>query len=123
MEKDIGQLEIPMHDLVLDQSMEGIQDLAEVLDDILFRQNAFIPYLGQHISSIAIFQHQVVIVRCFLQSVQLDYVGIIAGLQDFYLVLQQLVKFAWVIHYVPLIMSLRMDLMATSSRVSWCLPR
>jgi hypothetical protein len=93
MQQDIGQLEVPMHDLVFDQSMEGIQDLAEVLNDILLRQNAFIPYLGQHITSIAIFQHQIVIVGCFLQGIQLDYVGIIAGLQHLYLVLQQLVKF------------------------------
>jgi len=47
---------------------------------------------------------------------------IVACFQYFNLILQELVKLAYLILRLPLIMSLRMDLMATTSSVSWCRP-
>lgn len=92
MEQDVSELEVPVHDLVLDEGLEGIEDLAEVLDDLFLREQSFLPDLGEHISSIAVLEHEVVVVGGLLEGVELDYVRVVAGLQHFDLVLKQFVK-------------------------------
>ena len=74
--------------------MEGIEDLAEILYHILIWENAFISDLGEHVAAVAVLQHQIIVVGCFLQGVQFDHVWIVAGFENFYLVLEKLVKFS-----------------------------
>ena len=115
MQQDIGQFEVSMHDLVVDQCLEGIQDLVEVLQNQFLWQFAlFLDHL-QHVPAVAVLQHQVVVVRGLLQSNQFDDVRVVAGLKHFDFVLQQLVEFAWDMDVtIPLIMSRLMVLMATT---------
>lgn len=79
MQKYVCQFEVPMHDLMLDQRMESIQNLTKILNDILLWQNSLFSNFGEHVTAVAILEHQVVVVRSFLQSVQLYYVRIVAS--------------------------------------------
>lgn len=81
MEENIGEFEVPMHDLVRGQGLKSIQDLAEVLEDKFLREFSFLFDPRKHISSVAVLKHEIVIVRGLLQGDELDYMGIVAGLQ------------------------------------------
>lgn len=102
VEEDVGELEVAVHDLVLDEGLEGVEDLAEVLDDLVLRQQSLPAHLGQHVAPVAVLQHEVVVVRGLLEGVQLDDEGVVAGLEHLNLVLQQLVELACVCTRVPL---------------------
>ena len=107
-----------MHDLMADEGVEGIEDLGEISQDFGLPENSSFPNLGQHVTTIAVFKYKIVVVRSLLESDQLDDMLIVAGLQDLNFAFEQLIKFACLIGRVPLIMSLRMVLTATTSRVS-----
>lgn len=79
MQEYVCQFEVPMHDLMLDQRMEGIQNLTEILDDILLWQNSLFSNFGEHVAAVAILEHQVVVVGSLFQSVQLYHVRIVAS--------------------------------------------
>ena len=123
MEEDVGELEVAVHDLVLDEGLEGVEDLAEVADDLVLREHALPAHLGEHVAPVAVLQHQVVVVRRLLERVQLDDEGVVARLQHLYLVLQQLVELPCVSHPVPFMRSRQIDFTATYSSDYWCRPR
>lgn len=94
VEQDVGELEVAVHDLVLDEGLEGVEDLAEVLDDFVLRQESFLAHLGEHVAAVAVLEHEVVVVGRLLERVQLDDEGVVAGLEHLDFVLQQLVELA-----------------------------
>jgi hypothetical protein len=77
---------------------------------------------GQHVPSVAVLQHEIVVVGSLLEIVEFDDVGVVAGLEHLDLVFEQLVEFAFVRGGVPLIMSRRIVLIATTSRLYWWMP-
>ena len=123
MEEDVGEFEISVHDFAVDKGLEGVEDLGGVLEDQLLGEGALLLDLGQHVASVAVLEHQVVVVGGLLEGQQLDDVGVVAALEHLDFVFEQLVELAWMGERVPLIMSRLMVLMATTSMVSWCLPR
>jgi hypothetical protein len=102
-----------MHDLVAHEGVEGVENLRQETDDFDLWEGAFVSQFGEHVSAIAVFEHEVVVMGGLLQGVQLDDVRVVASFQHFDFAFQQFIEFAWVIGRIPLIMSRRMDLMAT----------
>jgi len=46
---------------MFDQNLEGIQYLAKIFNNFLFRKGTLFAYFGQHVTAVAIFQHQIVV--------------------------------------------------------------
>ena len=118
MKENISQFEVTMHDFVFDQCLESIHDLTEILDNLLLLEPTFFLDFLQHVPTITVLQHQVVVIRRLLKSKQLNYVRVVTRLQHLYLILQQLVKLPSIITQLPLMVSLRIVLMATTCNVS-----
>ena len=102
---------------MLGEGLEGIEDLAKVLDDLLLGELALLAHLGQHVAVIAILHHEVEMVCGFLDGVELDDVRVVAGLQDLDFVLEEFVELACIARGVPLMVSRLMALIATSCLV------
>ena len=122
VQQDVGQLEVPVHNLVVDQALEAVEDLAEEHDGSLNRQGPLLLHLRQEVAPVTILQHEVVVVGGLFEGEQLDDVRVVTGLEHLDLVLEQLIELAWMVGVVPFMRSLRMVLTATCCSESWCLP-
>lgn len=87
MHKNIRQLEIPVHDFVLDDGLEGIQNLYKELNGFLLIQGLLLFQINRQIAFITVLQNQVKIIGRFLDIIQFDNVTVITCLQHFDLVL------------------------------------
>ena len=96
MHENIGQLKIPVHDLVLDQGLERVQDLDEELDGLLLIERFLLFQIGREVALIAILEDQIKVVRRLLDIVQLDDVAVVTGFEHLDLVLEQLHELALV---------------------------
>ena len=94
VQQNVGQFEVAVHDLVGGEGLEGIQDLPQVGQHFLLRDLTLLPHLRQHVSPVAVLQHEVVVVRSLLEGYQFDDVGVVAGLEHFDFVFEQFVEFA-----------------------------
>jgi hypothetical protein len=96
MHENIGQLKIPVHDLVLDEGLERVQDLDEELDGLLLIERFFLFQIGREVALIAILEDQIKVVRRLLDIVQFDNVAVVTGFEHLDLVLEQLHELALV---------------------------
>lgn len=96
MHEYIRQFEIPMHDLMLIKGFECIQDLYEELNGLFLRQCLVLLEVLREIAFVAVLKNEVEVVGSLLDVVQLYDVFVIAGLEHFYLVLEQFQELAWV---------------------------
>lgn len=87
MYENVGQFEVPMHDLMLIQSLEGIQNLYEKLHSLLLGQCLVLLEILREIPLIAVLKNEVKVIGSLLDIIQLYDVFIIASLQHLYLVL------------------------------------
>lgn len=74
--QDIRQFKVAMHDLVLDQGLEGMQDLDDTLHRFFLREPLPELQIGLHIPLVAVFEDQVDVVRGFFDVHKFDYVVI-----------------------------------------------
>lgn len=81
MQKYIRQLEIPMHNLVLNQGLKPREYLTQVPDDRILLESFLLLHFAEHIPTITILQNQVVVVSSLFQGVELHDVRIVAGLE------------------------------------------
>ena len=104
MFQNVGQFEISVHNIVLNKSFEGIEDLNKILNSLFFREFLFInsfckkkrqakPYLPHfqiliEVPFIAILDHKINIVGSLLYIIQFDDIIIITAFEDFDLILQ-----------------------------------
>ena len=123
MFKNIGKFKITMHDLALHQSLESMQNLNKILQSLLLRK--LLPGFdgGEKIALIAKLEDEVDVIDSFLDVDQPDDIVIFAALQDLNLVLEQLGELPWVFRWLPLILSRRMVLTATSTPSTFEYPR
>lgn len=94
MHENVGQLEIPVHDFVLDQGLERVEDLDEELDCLLLVESFLFFQVGWEVTLIAILKDQIKVVRCLLDIIQFDDVAVVTGFEYLDLVLEQLHELA-----------------------------
>lgn len=118
MPEYVGEFEVAMEYLVLEEVMKAIDDFAEYLDGLLLSEVLALLDVAVEIAVVAVLQHQVVVVGCLLHVVELDDVVALAALQHLDLALQQLLELACVHPRVPFTFSRRMDFTAMSLLVA-----
>ena len=79
MNKYIGEFEISVHDFMFGEKLEGVEDLAKKLNDILLRYFAIFSDFSKHITIIAIFHHEIIMIGCFFDGIKFYDVWIIAS--------------------------------------------
>lgn len=114
MHEDVGELEVPVHDLVLIKGLEGIEDLDEELNGFLFGERFVLFEILGDVAFVAVLEDEVEVVGSLLNVVEFDDVLIIAGLEDLNFVLKEFEELAWVGGEVPLMFYRLMALMAMS---------
>jgi hypothetical protein len=87
MHEDVGKFEVSMHDLVLVEGLEGVEDLEEELDGLFLRERLVLLEVLGEIAFVAVLEDQIEVVGGLLDVVELDDVSVIAGLEHFDLVL------------------------------------
>lgn len=87
MHEDVGKFEVSMHDLVLVEGLEGVEDLEEELDGLFLRERLVLLKVLGEIAFVAVLEDQIEVVGGLLDVVELDDVSVIAGLKHFDLVL------------------------------------
>jgi hypothetical protein len=87
MHEDVGKFEVSMHDLVLVEGLEGVEDLEEELDGLFLRERLVLLKVLGEIAFVAVLEDQIEVVGGLLDVVELDDVSVIAGLEHFDLVL------------------------------------
>jgi hypothetical protein len=87
MHEDVGKFEVSMHDLVLVEGLEGVEDLEEELDGLFLRERLVLLEVLGEIAFVAVLEDQIEVVGGLLDVVELDDVSVIAGLKHFDLVL------------------------------------
>lgn len=92
--EDVGKFEVSMHDLMLVEGFEGVEDLKEKLDGLLLGEGFVLLEILGEVALVAVLENEVEIVGGLLDVIELDDVFVIAGLEDLDLVLQELQKFA-----------------------------
>lgn len=79
MHEDISQLEIPVHNLILDDGLESIENLYEKLNSLLFRDGLILLEVLLKVALVAVLKDKIEIVGSFLDIVQSDDIFIIAS--------------------------------------------
>lgn len=93
MLKYIGKFEVPVHDFVLDEGLEPVQDLYKVLY-CFFLGNVFLFLdVGTQIALVTKLQDEVNVINCFFDVNQTDNVVIFACFENLDLVVQKLCEF------------------------------
>jgi hypothetical protein len=92
--EDVGEFEIAVHDLVLVECLEGIEDLDEELDRFLLGEGLVLLEVLGEVALVAVFEDEVEIVGSLLDVVELDDVSIIAGLEHLDFVLEEFQELA-----------------------------
>ena len=69
--------------------------MCRILEHQLLGDGALFFDLGQHVATVAVLQHQVVVVGCLLEGQQFYYVSVVARFKHLDLVLEQFVKLSW----------------------------
>lgn len=110
----VGQFEVSMHDLMLVECFEGIEDLEEKLDGFFLGESFILLEILGEVALVAVLKNEVEIVGGLLDVVELDDVSVIAGLEDLDLVLEELQKLALILHALPLMFSRLIALIAIS---------
>ena len=90
MHEDIGQLEIPVHDLILDDGLESIENLYEKFNSLFFRDGFILLEVLLEVAFVAVLKDKIEIIGSFLNIVQSDDIFIIASPKYLNLILQQL---------------------------------
>lgn len=114
MHEDIGQFEVPVHNLVLDDGLEGVENLDKKLDGLFFGDGFVLLEVLLKIALVAVLEDEIEIIGSFLYIVQPDDVFIIASPEHLDLVLQQLQKLPCIGPFLPFMFSRLMALMAIS---------
>lgn len=114
MLEDIGQFKISVHDFILDQGLEGMEDLNKIFDSLVFVDLLLLLEVSPEVSLVAVVQDQIDVVGSLLDVDEANDVVIFAGLEHFYLVVEEFGKLSYIPLEVPLILDLLMVLMATS---------
>ena len=94
MHEDVGEFEVAMHDLVLDEGLEGVEHLEEELDGLILLQGLLLLEVLHEVALVAVHEDEVEVVGGLLDIVELDYVYVVAGLEDFDLVFEELHELA-----------------------------
>ena len=92
MHEDVSELEISVHNLILDEGSESVEDLNKEFDGFLLVEDLFLFQISRQVAFIAILQNEVEVVGSFFDVVELDDVTIVACFKDLYFVLKQLHK-------------------------------
>jgi hypothetical protein len=92
MPQDVGQLQIPMDDLVLVQMVEPVDELAHNADALVLNEVTFLLDIRVQVSVVAVLHDQIIVVTGLLHVVELDDVGTLATLEHFDLAFQQLLE-------------------------------
>jgi len=116
--ENIGQLQVPMQDLVIEEMVEPIDDFAKNLDGFFLCEVFSFLDVGIEVAIVAVLEHKVVIVGGLLHVVELDDVVALAALKHLDLALQQLLEFAYLTPSLPFTPSRRIDLTAMSLLVA-----
>lgn len=112
--EDVSEFEVPVHNFGFDESLKGVEDLNKVLEGF-FLGELFLGLESSHeVSFVAVLQDQVDVVDCFFNVDEPDDIVILAAAEHLNLVIEQFGKLSYLLWAVPLILSLRMHLMATS---------
>ena len=72
MFEDVGQFKIAMHDFIFDEGLEGMQNLDEVLDSLIFGEFLLVLEVCAQIALIAVLEDQVDVVGGLLDVEELD---------------------------------------------------
>jgi hypothetical protein len=91
--KNISQFEVPMKNFILDERFKGVENLNEVFDCFVFGDVLLLFEVDQQVALVAVLKDQVKVIGRFFEVVQFYDVAVVAGFQDFDLVLEQLVEF------------------------------
>lgn len=83
MFKNVSQLEVPMHNVVLDESLKCIENLHQVFYYFFFRYSLLGLKVILQVTFITIFEYQVDVVLCFFDVVQFDNVVVVALFEYF----------------------------------------
>ncbi len=89
MHENVGQFEVPMHDFVFDEGLEGTEDLDKELDGFLFWEGLIFFEVLAQISLVAVLQDEVKVIGSLLDVIQLDDASVVAGSEHFDLILEQ----------------------------------
>ena len=85
-----------MHDFVLCECFEGIENLYKKLNGLLFCDSLVFFQILRKIAFVTILEYKVKIVGSLFDIVQLDDILVVAGPQNFNFVLEQLKKLAYI---------------------------
>lgn len=85
--EDVSQFEVSMHDLVLVEGLEGVEDLEEELDGFLLGERLVLLEVLGEVALVAVLQDEVEVVGGLLDVVELDDISVIAGLEHLDLIL------------------------------------
>lgn len=75
----IGQFKVPVHNLILDQCLEGIEYLHKEFHSLILTEHLLKSYVFSEVTLIAVLHYQVVVVVGLLEIVEFDDVGVVAG--------------------------------------------
>lgn len=89
MHQNIRQLKIPVHNLVLDQSLKRIKNLNKELNGLLLIEGFFLFEIGRQIALITILQNEIEVIGSFFNIVEFDDVAIVTGFEDLDLVFEE----------------------------------
>jgi hypothetical protein len=89
MHQNIRQLKIPVHNLVLHQSLKRIKNLNKELNGLLLIESLFLFEIGRQIALITILQNEIEVIGSFFNIVEFDDVAIVTGFEDLDLVFEE----------------------------------
>ena len=78
-----------MHDLALDEGLEGVEDLHEVLQRLLLGQLLLVFEIGEQVALVAVLEYEVDVVGGLLDVDEPDDVVVLAALEHLDLVLEE----------------------------------
>ena len=90
VEQNVGQFEIAVHDFVLADFSEALQNLQKEIHGLLFRKSLLLLQEVLQVSLVAVLQHQVDVVLGLFDVDEFDDEGAVQDLQDFDFALQEL---------------------------------
>lgn len=95
MPQEVGQFQIPMKNLMLEEMVKSIDNLTEYFNGLLLGEVLSFLDIGVQVPIITVLQNKIVVIGGLLHIVQFDDVVALAAFENLYLALQQLLEFTY----------------------------